>query len=128
MGIFWLNKKTKNKVAEPETMPAKLSVADILKPLQLSPVMNDKGFYALLRGCIWNFFTIRFGLSGSQMSRLNLLAVMHQKNIDEKSREDILDILQECEEGIFTDATAPLDRPALFARTKTVLEKIDLNT
>lgn len=127
MSIFWFkkNKKAKSKAVEIENKPATLSVAEILKPLNLSPVMNDKGFYALLRSCIWNFFTIHFGLSGSQMSRQNLLVVMHQKNVDEKSREDILEILQQCDTGIFTDAVTNLDRAALFARTKTVLEKID---
>jgi hypothetical protein len=124
--LVWRKKGKKESalVVEPEktTVP---SVAQILAPVASSIPVNDKGFYALLRSCIWNFFSRRFELYGSNMSRQNLLRIMNQKKIDDKIQEEIIAIIDQCETGIFTDVNSEADRTALVQRTTDVLEKID---
>lgn len=124
--LVWRKKGKKESalVVEPEktTVP---SVAQILAPVASFIPVNDKGFYALLRSCIWNFFSRRFELYGSNMSRQNLLRIMNQKKIDDKIQEEIIAIIDQCETGIFTDVNSEADRTALVQRTTDVLEKID---
>lgn len=102
-----------------------LSIAQIMAPVNSSIPVNDKGFYALLRSCIWNFFSRRFELYGSNMNRQNLLNVMSRKKIEEKLQEEIIAIIGQCETGIFTDVNGQIDRTALVKRTTVALEKID---
>ena len=53
------------------------------------------------------------------------LLLCNQKKVDEKSKETIMEILEQCETGIFTDANAEVDRTALLKKTTEVLEQID---
>ena len=124
--IFWL-RKTKRRI-KPATVVEKIntpvSVAELLKPASTFSAADDKTFYSILRNCIWIFFTGHFDLTGSQMNKFALSAMMQQKKIDERSREAILEILSRCETGIFTSVEDAGDKKKLLEETKEVLEKI----
>jgi hypothetical protein len=122
--ILWFRKKRKLPVmVEPvieNTIPA---AAELLRPAaELSG--GDKLFYTTLRQCIWNFFTLHFGLTGSKMNSRDLIVMMKHRQINEKAQISILEILQECETGIFTDAHIQTDRKLLLDKAKTSLESI----
>jgi hypothetical protein len=125
--IVWSRKKSKAAIAlqESKKEPLPLSVAEILQPAIVFSKADNKLFYTLLRSCIWNFFSIHFGLKGSNMSRQNLVAVMNGKKVNEKSQQTILEILQDCETGIFADVNMEIDRKTLLAKTREALEEIN---
>ncbi len=98
------------------------TVMEILQPAHVFSGADDKMFYNTLRNCIWNFFTGRFGLTGSKMNKTTLLiAIQH---IDEKNKKAILDILDQCETGIFTNVESAGEKKKLLEQTKDLLEQI----
>lgn len=102
-----------------------LTVTAVLQPASLLVQADDKLFYATLRNCLWNFFVLRLGLTGSTMNNRNLLAVLQQKQVDEKSRQGIAEILQQCDTGIFADVYMETDKKNLLEKAKGILEAID---
>lgn len=123
LGFVWFRKKAPQPdalIIKEEVIP---SVNEILQPATAF-TGEDKLFYATLRQCIWNFFTLHFGLTGSKMNSRDLIAIMKHQQADEKSQLAILGILQECETGIFTDAQIQTDRTALLNKTEESLGKL----
>jgi hypothetical protein len=124
--ILWSRRSAKQKQAELEKAqlkPVLPGINELLQPAR-DYTGNDKGFYNTLRQCIWNFFRIHSGLSGSKMNIRDLQYIMNQKEVDEKSRLALIDILQECETGIFTDALIQTDRNTLLKNTEESLGKM----
>jgi BatD DUF11 like domain len=124
--LIWLRKTrpTKNQVAAAETPNTVVPVAEILKRAHTFIEADDKTFYSVLRTCIWFFFTQHFGLTGSKMNRSGLADVMQEKNIDEVSQKAILEILDQCSTGVFTNAEEGADKNRVLDETKNVLVKI----
>jgi hypothetical protein len=85
---------------------------------------EDKLFYTTLRQCIWNFFTLHFGLTGSKMNNYNVRSLMQQQQADEATQLNVLEILEECETGMFTTAYIQTDRKALLKKTEENLKKL----
>ena len=121
--------KKYKKIVKPqpiiENNNSRPSVADILQPAIIFSGADDKTFYNILRNCIWKFFTVHFGLMGSNMSKSSLSRALQQKNIDEKNKTTIMEILDQCETGIFTNVEDAGDKKKLLGETKEVLEKIN---
>lgn len=118
------NKQTKDEfLPEKENIPP--TVGEILQPASGSLDTGNKIFYTNLRSCIWNFFSIRFGLTGSKMNREYLLTVLQQKGVDENNQRAITEILQQCETGIYTDAHSEIDKKTLLEKAHEMLEQID---
>ena len=81
-----------------------IPVAKILQPAITFSEADDITFYTVLRNCIWNFFTEHFGLTGSNVNKNSVVKIMKQKGIGHKDQERILEILDRCEIGMFTNA------------------------
>jgi len=124
--LIWLRKtrNTKKQAPVAEIPNTVISVAEILKRAHTFNEADDKTFYSVLRTCIWFFFTQHFGLTGSKMNRLVLAEVMQEKNIDGISQKTILDILDQCSTGVFTNAEDIADKKRLLEETRNVLVKI----
>lgn len=124
--LIW-SRRRKDTGGKPplEEKKAFVAVAVIMQPASVLVQADDKLFYTTLRDCIWNFFVLRFGLTGSKMSSGHLLAALHQKQVDENSRRAIAGILQQCDTGIFADAYVETDKKALLEKAKKTLEEID---
>jgi hypothetical protein len=99
-------------------------IATLLQPAEAIADSNDRTFYITLRSCIWNFFALHFELSGSQMNRQNLVSVMNYRQVNERDRLSILEILEQCETGMFTDAKMEMDKRAMLEKTKEALKNI----
>jgi BatD DUF11 like domain len=128
-GLFWFvvkrRKKTGVKKIE-EEKPAGLSIKEILEPAYLLAHADDKSFYSSLHQCIWNYFGQYFNLEGSDMNKDDLYKGMKEKKLDEDQCRDMLDILQQCEAAMFTNAEFAYDKQELLNRTKTALEQIKI--
>ena len=124
--LIWFRKtrSTKKQVPVAEASNTVVSVAEILKRAHTFSEADDKTFYSVLRTCIWFFFTQHFGLTGSKMNRSDLAEVMQKKNIDEVNQKTVLEILDQCSTGVFTNAGDTADKKGLLNETKNVLVKI----
>lgn len=124
--MVWSRNNAKRKQEElkrQQMKPVLPGITEILQPVR-DYTGNDKGFYSILRQCIWNFFSIHSGLTGSKMNIHDLQLIMRQKQVDEKSCQALVSILQECETGIFTDAYIQTDRNALLHKTEECLKRM----
>ena len=97
---------------------------EVLAPATLFVHGDDKQFYSLLRQSVWSFFGTHFIISGSELSKENIVAKMTESNLDKNVVDELQHILQQCEAGIFTNANMSDDKAALLSRTKNVLETI----
>lgn len=121
--LLWLRAREKRKEAELEKLAAKEALPGVRELLQpaIDYTGDDKGFYSTLRQCIWNFFSVHTGLTGSKMSIRDLQSIMIKKQVDDDSRQVIIDVLQQCEAGIFTDAYIQADKSVLLKRAEECL-------
>jgi hypothetical protein len=103
-----------------------MPVGKILQPAITFSEADDITFYTVLRKCIWNFFAEHFGLTGSSVNKNSVLKIMNQKGIGHKDQERILEILNRCEVGMFTNADDTADKKQLIKETKELLEHIAL--
>lgn len=123
--LLWFRKKSRVTASdELQQENTRHSVEEIMHPAWMAIQGDDKLFYATLRDCIWKFFLTHFGLRGSKMSRQDLLAMMRQKRVDEISQQTIMEILQQCETGIFADVKIEIDKKELLAKAKAGLEAV----
>ncbi len=105
-------------------IPEGPTISDILQSAFTFSAADNKTFYDILRNCIWNFFTLHFGLSGSDMNKSSLLNAMEQQKLDEKSKAGIMKILEQCENGLFSLSEDAVDKMALLEKTKDLMETI----
>ncbi|HKZ68393.1 MAG TPA: BatD family protein [Chitinophagaceae bacterium] len=117
------NKKKINQQSIPENNN-RPTVSEILQPAGTFSNADHKTFYNILRNCIWNFFIEHFGLTGSTMNKSSLVIAMLQKGIDEENKKAILEILDQCETGIFTNVEDAGDKKKLLDETREALKKI----
>ena len=123
--FFWIKRKKK---AEPlkdlqETKPEP-TPAHWLQPAVILSEADDKTFYTSLRNCIWNFLSEQFNLRGSKANKGNIMQAMHAAGIEANEQKEIVDILEQCEAGIFINAdTRGMDKMKLLERAKLFIER-----
>lgn len=126
--LLFLFTRKKRKGDRPKPAVAELSgadfIAEVLEPAQKFCEIDNRTFYDALRNCIWRYFTKFLGLAGSNMNKRILNAELLNKKVDEQSRNEILDILDRCETGIFTSAEPQGNQKKLLEDTKNTLLKI----
>lgn len=109
------------EMAKPVNKP---SVTELLQPASILLESGDHSFYAALRAAIWQFNSQKFGLSGSGVNKRSLLDALQQANIAHSDQQELLRILDACEEGLFTGAVETGDRKELLEETRRLLLKI----
>jgi hypothetical protein len=114
-------KKRVNSHVKSERNPVLPGVDEIMLPAKQTILENDKSYYTALRGCIWRFIDIYFDIRGSGVSRNGLVSLLQQNEVDHISQQELLDVLEKCETGLFTDARIDIDNNDLFAKTKHLL-------
>jgi len=121
--LIWKNKKPEpsSRVvnAVPERKPPHAFLAAAREHV------HDPGFYQYLQSGIWQFIGDRYNLAGSSMSKSNLLAVLTQRQTPEADQQELLQLLQETETGIYTVASLDHDREVLLSRAELLLGKLD---
>lgn len=128
--LFWYLRKGRVIMGKSKILPTamkvySLSVNEILAPASLLIKADDQTFYSSLQHSICDYFGFHFNLSGSEMNKENIAGKLKESKIDEVLIDDIKNILQQCESGIFTNANLEVDKNLLLAKTKDVLEKIN---
>lgn len=122
---FWYRKRKEGPAGTPPAnVQPVVGIDHLLQPASALLQADTKLFHTSLRQCIWNFFALQLGLSGSAMNNRHLLAVLEQKKIVPESRATIDAILRQCDTAIFTGVAMETDKKDLLEQTKQVLEKI----
>ncbi len=125
--VYWLTKKSKTSaiVTSKEDKPATPAVSphEILKPAYLLIPAADKDFYSILHQSVWKYLAQQFNLSGSEMNKQVLHTKMKQAGKPPVAAE-LIQILEHCEAGIFTNANMGEDKEALLGKVKGLLEDI----
>jgi hypothetical protein len=129
-GLFLSIRKRQRKpvVKEDEkTKPNSLSVEEILAPAYFHLAAEDKNFYSSLHGCIWNYFRQQVGLSGSDMNKNSLKRKLEKKKMSQDHIDKVLDILQLCETGMFTNVLLTTDKTELLNKTNELLGLMNIS-
>jgi len=116
---YWLFRK-KETIKPANELPA----AEIIKP-ELPETTDIENFYSTLHKASWNFLSQRFQLQGSEMNKQALTAKMNEAGIEAGQTIELLQILHECEAGMFTQAQLEDDKNELLAKAKALLESIN---
>ncbi|MGN6292217.1 MAG: BatD family protein [Chitinophagaceae bacterium] len=102
----------------------KPKVTELLQPAYVLQEAEGHSFYAALRTAIWQFCSQKFNLSGSSMSKRSLQEALQQANITQADQQELLRILDVCEEGLFTGAMETGNRKELLEDARRLLLKI----
>lgn len=120
--VYWLiQKKPKKIITEEKPAVVYPSVDEVLQPAYLLILAADKDFYAVVQQAIWKYISPRLSLSGSEMNKQALSQRMAEKNY---SPVALLQVLEHCEAGMFTNASLEENKEALLEKVKTVLGEI----
>jgi hypothetical protein len=121
--LIWKNKKPEPSSRVINVVPERKPAGAFLTAAREH--LHDPGFYQYLQSGIWQFIGERYNLTGSSMSKSNLLSVLTQRQTPEADQQELLQLLQETEAGIYTIASLDHDREALLSRAEVLLEKLD---
>ena len=125
--LFIRYRKTKQlaAVVEQQSVISRVPVKELLSPARLMIQADDRDFYSQLQQAIWKFFDLRFHISGSEMSKRGLADKLREGKIEATVAEKLLEVLQRCEEGMFTQASLTINRERLIETTHHLLDQID---
>jgi hypothetical protein len=93
----------------------------ILSPINSST--DNRSFFESVHTAVWKFLAKRFDIAGSKMNKGDLLSLLTAQ-VGSKDAEKILNIIEECETGMFSDAYIEAQQESLLRRTRTGLEKL----
>jgi hypothetical protein len=101
------------------------TVDELLIEEEFLSIPTAAAFYLALRNAMWEFFASRFSLTGSGHNKDLLLHRLKERNIEPSIVRQVVEIMQVCEEGIFTSAVLEHDQHELLINTKLILQRID---
>jgi len=125
--LFLIAARKKTKIAAPVIIEAeeRPSVESFIQPAEIMLVADDSRFYNELSKSIWNYFGHKTKLAGSEMNKKRLNDFLKSANIDQQIINDLMNVLQLCEAGIYTTAIHTEDKGEVLEKVKTILLQID---
>jgi BatD DUF11 like domain len=123
---YWIFRKKEPAILPTvQQQPALPSIESLLEPAYAAVGEEGSQFYSILHGIIWKFAGQKFNLSGSEMSKQVLAAKMKEAAISSDIAENLFQVLEQCEAGMFTTASLSDDKKSILLQTKEVLEKMN---
>lgn len=124
--IFYKKKKTVVPVVKIEEIkkPA-VSIEELLAPVVMYIHADEKSFYSSLYQAVWIFLGTHLELSGSSINKENLIVVMNGKGIRPEKINEVMQVLQQCEAGRFTNANMLEDKTLVLQKVRTLLREIE---
>jgi BatD DUF11 like domain len=124
--IYWIFRRKEPVkpavIAEETSVVEPPSVDEILQPATVQLQGSDKDFYSSLYQSLWSHLAERFNLSGTEINKQMLAAKLEQQGFAGKN--ELLQILQHCETGMFTNAVLEENREKLLEKVKVLLEQM----
>ncbi len=123
--VYWIFIRKEPVTTIPASQePAKPTVEELLTPVQLLILGEGKEFYTALHRVIWQFASEQFNLSGSELNKRSLVVIMNTAGISNDITEQLFQVLEQCETGMFTNASLEQDKQIILSETKKLLEAI----
>jgi len=94
-----------------------------MEPAYIALEGDDRTFYRALQTSVWAFAAAQWGVSGSIMNKQQLAEIMNSQLKDKSISGTFLDLLAQCEAGIFTNVSLDVDRKALLQKLRTAIDK-----
>lgn len=125
--LFLITARKKAKIAAPviTEIDERPSVESFLQPAQIMLVADDSRFYNELSRSIWNYFGYKTKLAGSEMNKNRLIEFLKSADIDQQIINDLMNVLQLCEAGIYTTAVHTEDKIEVLEKVKELLSRMD---
>jgi hypothetical protein len=124
--VYWAFRKKEpvkpEVIAEETPVVIPPSADEILQPATEQLQSSDKEFYGSLYQSIWSHLARQFNLSGTEMSKQMLSLKLDEQGFAGKN--ELLQILQHCETGMFTNAVLDENREELLEKVKVLLEQM----
>jgi hypothetical protein len=126
--LFLKNKRNtarseeKDKIYAASNSP--VSIEEILMPAGLI-IDNDKIFHAELKLAIWNYFHDRLLYPDTQISKTQLANILVQKGIEQRLVNTLIEIIDQCEAGAYTNAEMNRGKNELFQTARQTLTDMD---
>ncbi len=107
--------------------PAKTYVPleEILMPASAMIASNDKSFCEELKQTIWNFFYNRLTPGALPTNKIELANVLRNKGIRQSLVDQLMEIIRQCETGLYTNAEINVDKTRLFRDARNTLDGIE---
>ena len=119
--FIFSGKKKPEHVSPLTQTPTLPSIESCLAPAFLMIPAADKDFYSTLSAGIWNYLAPRFGLAGTTMNKKMIAMQMKEAGKEDQEIWAVMDILQHCEAGMFTNAELNTDKDAFLIHIKKTL-------
>ncbi len=128
--LLWtINKRNKISTELPnkiyKLLNQTISIEEILMPPKKALMEKDKIFYEELDRSIWNYFTDRFRSFGIPMIKKDLANTLISKGIESGIVSRLIEIIHQCETGIYTNAEMHINKEEMFENTKQILVNIE---
>jgi hypothetical protein len=101
------------------------SVEEVLEPAWLALHDHDKIFYEALERSIWDYFNERINDPDVQIHKKELADILTLNGITNETTNKLLNILHQCEQGIYTNADLRFNKRELFDNTREILLSIE---
>ena len=124
--IYWFSKKRKHlQQGTTPSLAAAPAAGDLLAAAQRLQDAPGKSFYEALRSAIWQFLGHHLQLAGSRMSKQDMMQALQERNISLSERQQLNNILEACETGIFTNADTGDVKGELMKETRQLLASLE---
>jgi len=96
-----------------------------LIPARLTLKSPGKIFYEELDRCIWNYLYDRLQVYNTQLIRRDLANILVSKGMSNDPANKLIEIIHQCETGIYTNVELNLSKSGLLESTQQILEVIE---
>lgn len=123
--LYWIFIR-KDKTARVQDIPetrVRFDADLFLEPAIIALEADDITYFRALQSSVWAWAAAQFGLSGSLMNKRQLAEKMNSRLKDTTLSQTLLEVLEKCEAGIFTNARLEEDRMSLLQRVRAVMDK-----
>ena len=119
--------KTRSELQKKVNEPIRpvLPLQDLLIPARLTLKSPGKIFYEELDRCIWNYLYDRLQVYNTQLIRRDLANILVSKGMSNDPANKLIEIIHQCETGIYTNVELNLSKSGLLESTQQILEVIE---
>ena len=86
---------------------------------------NDKSFYVELNRSIWNYLSMKFRISGSDMNKHLLVNKLNNAGLNQETTNVVLSVLEQCEMAVYTDVSFENDASDLLEKCESLLRLLN---
>lgn len=123
--LYWFSRKREVKpIAPAQPAVTYQTPAELLANAYMLVPAADNSFYRVLQRAIWDFFRQHFDFAGSGMNKDSLAAKLEERKIDPLLKARIMNVLQQCETGIYTGIMQDESREMLLNEIKSALDEV----